>query len=41
MLELNEVVAASETKEKIAFAIEQLKKKQVMAFQGDYTGTNP
>ncbi len=41
MLELNEVVAAPGTKEKINATIEQLKKKQVMVFQGDYIGVNP
>lgn len=41
MLELNEVVAAPGTKEKINATIEQLKKKQIQVFQGDYTGVNP
>ena len=41
MLELNEVVAAPGTKEKINATIEQLKKKQIQVFQGDYTGANP
>lgn len=41
MLELNEVVAATGTKEKMTATIEQLKEKQLKVFQGDYIGVNP
>lgn len=41
MLELNEVVAAPGTKEKLDEAVSQLKKKQMVVFQGDYLGVNP
>lgn len=41
MLELNEVVAAEGTKEKIAATIDQLKNGQIEVFQGAYIGVNP
>lgn len=41
MLELNEVVAAEGTKEKITSTIEQLKNGQIEVFQGAYIGVNP
>lgn len=41
MLELNEVVAAEGTKEKITSTIEQLKSGQIKVFQGEYVGVNP
>lgn len=41
MLELNEVVAAPGTKDKIASTIEKLKNDQIEVFQGDYMGINP
>lgn len=41
MLELNEVVAAEGTKEKIAATIEQLKNGRIEVFQGTYIGVNP
>lgn len=41
MLELNEVVAAEGTKQKITSIIEQLKSGQIKVFQGEYVGVNP
>ena len=41
MLELNELVAAPGTKDKIASTIEKLKNNQIEVFQGDYIGINP
>ncbi len=41
MLELNEVVAAKGTRERIASTIEQLKSGQIEVFRGEYVGVNP
>ena len=41
MLELNEIVAADGTAEKIAELIEQFQKGEVHVFEGDYIGVNP
>ena len=41
MLELNEVVVAEGTKERIDSTIEQLKHNQLEVFRGDYLGVNP
>ena len=41
MLELNEVVAAEGTSEKIASLVDDFKKGNVHVFQGDYLGVNP
>ncbi len=41
MLELNEVVVAKGTRERIASTIEQLKSGQIEVFRGEYVGVNP
>ena len=39
--ELNKFIAAEGTQEKIANAIEALKKGKIRVFSGNYTGVNP
>lgn len=41
MLELNEIIAAKGTQEKIEAVIEEFKDGNIQVFQGDYTGVNP
>ena len=41
MLELNRLIAAEGTEEKMNRAIDQLKKGRITVFSGDYTGVNP
>jgi basic membrane protein A len=41
MLELNEVITAAGTQERVDEMIEQLKEGTLTVFQGDYTGVNP
>ena len=41
MLELNELIAAKGSKEKMEDVIEQLKNGEIEVFKGDYTGINP
>ena len=41
MLEVNELIAAPGTKEKVEKLIGSFKKKEINVFQGDYTGVDP
>ena len=41
MLEINELIAAPGTKEKVEKLIGSFKKKEINVFQGDYTGVDP
>lgn len=41
MLDLNEIIAADGTQEKIDFIIDEFKKGKLQVFKGDYIGVNP
>lgn len=41
MMELNEIIAAKGTKEKVDELIDQFKQGSLQVFQGNYIGVNP